>query len=52
MNRSLALVIEQLMSENYIKVLAVRGNDKRIYDGENHFSDIREAVEKGSIILI
>ena len=47
MNRSLALVIEQLMSENYIKVLAVRGNDKRIYDGENHFSDIREAVEKG-----
>lgn len=52
MGRPLAIVLEKLMNEGCVRSLAVRGEDSYIYNGENHFSFLCEAVEKGLIFSL
>lgn len=47
--RPLARVFDELRVAKYIKEIAIRSIDSRIYDGENHRGYLMEAVEKGSI---
>ena len=48
-NRPLALIFNELITNQYIGTISFRGINNRIYNGENHFSTISEAVEKGRI---
>lgn len=47
--RPLVVVLKKLMEENYISKIAFRGDNRYVYEGENHCSYLKEAVEAGKV---